>query len=88
MNTDLLSFLPGELKELILARGDAGYRADQIFDWLHAKGASSYEEMGNVPKKLRQALSEIYPVGALTVYRRLVSADGTIKYLCNAGMVR
>ena len=81
MNTDILSLTKEELKELLSAQGEPAYRADQLFQWLHVKRASSYDEMRNLPGRIRESLAAKYPLPVLTVYKRLVSSDGTIKYL-------
>ena len=65
------------LKEL----GQPAFRGKQVYTWLH-KGVSSYEQMSNLPKNLRDVLAERYPIYAPKVVRRQESKkDGTIKYL-------
>src|ERR687894_619935 len=44
------------LSERLGARGEPGFRARQVWDWV-ARGASSYEEMTNLPRDLREALA-------------------------------
>jgi len=69
--------LAGILKEL----GQPAFRAKQVYTWLH-KGVRSYDEMTNLPKGLRDVLSEKYPIHAPKVVRKQESKkDGTIKYL-------
>ena len=69
--------LAGILKEL----GQPAFRAKQVYTWLH-KGVRSYDEMTNLPKGLRDQLSENYPINAPKVVRKQESQkDGTIKYL-------
>ena len=61
--------------------GQPGFRAKQVFTWLH-KGARSYDEMTNLPKALRELLSRQYPICPPRVVRKQESQrDGTIKYL-------
>ena len=61
--------------------GQPGFRAKQVFTWLH-KGARSYDEMTNLPKALRELLSKQYPICPPRVVRKQESKrDGTIKYL-------
>ena len=61
--------------------GQPGFRAKQVFTWLH-KGARSYDEMTNLPKALRELLSKEYPICPPRVVRKQESQrDGTIKYL-------
>ena len=69
--------IAGILKEL----GQPAFRAKQVYTWLH-KGVRSYDEMTNLPKALRDRLSENYPINAPNVVRKQESKkDGTIKYL-------
>ena len=70
--------IEGALKEL----GQPAFRAKQIYEWLHKKLVSSYDEMQNLSKELRERLSTSYPITALTEVDSLHSEnDGTIKYL-------
>lgn len=65
------------LKEL----GQPAFRGKQVYTWLH-KGVRSYEEMSNLPKQLRDALAQQYPLYAPVAVRKQESQrDGTIKYL-------
>ena len=69
--------LTATLKEL----GQPAFRGKQVYTWLH-KGVRSYEEMSNLPKSLRDTLSEKYPICPPEVVRKQESKkDGTIKYL-------
>ncbi len=72
------------LPEMTLAlkeMGQPGFRAKQIYTWLH-KGVRSYDEMTNVSKELRQELARQYPFYPPEVVRKQESQrDGTIKYL-------
>ena len=84
--TDLLGLTPDELTVLLKELGEPGYRAKQIFGWLHRKLAISFDEMTNLPAPMRTRLSEICEIGGVNVQKRLVSSiDGTVKYLYGAG---
>lgn len=61
------------------------FRAGQVFGWLHQKGAGSFGEMTNLPRELRQLLSQRARITRLDVTRRQVSADGTRKLLLSTG---
>ena len=70
-----------EIGALLKEMGQPAFRAKQVFSWLH-KGVQSYEEMTNLPKALRDALAQQYPICAPKVVRKQESQrDGTIKYL-------
>ena len=78
---DIKAMLPDELAAELKALGEPAYRAKQIFQWL-ARGVSSFDEMTNLSKPLREKLRSAYEIPSLTMLRKLVSEqDGTIKYL-------
>ena len=78
---NLKSLNQQELAVIIKELGQPGFRAKQVFTWLH-KGVRSYDEMTNLPKNLRDMLAEKYPIHAPKVVRKQESKrDGTIKYL-------
>lgn len=70
-----------ELANILKELGQPAFRAKQVYTWLH-KGVRSYDEMTNLPKSLRDQLSENYPINSPKVVRKQESKkDGTIKYL-------
>ena len=70
-----------ELTAALKEMGLPGFRAKQVYTWLH-KGVRSYDEMTNLSKELRQTLAEKYPFCPPEVVRKQESKkDGTIKYL-------
>ncbi len=78
---DIASMDIDELKELLKSMNEPQYRAEQIFHWLQS-GISSFDEMTNVPKTLRQRLEEISYIATVKIVKRYVSKiDGTVKYL-------
>src|SRR5918998_3157924 len=68
------------LSERLGARGEPGFRARQVWEWA-ARGASSYEEMTNLPRDLRDALSGEVPYSTLRPVREALARDGTEKTL-------
>ena len=70
-----------ELTQAVLTLGEPKYRGKQLAEWLYLKRAASFEEMTNLPKGLREKLSEAYSVGRSGTIARQVSKDGTEKYL-------
>lgn len=58
------------------------FRAKQVWQWLHQKGVMSFDDMTNLSKELRTALSEQFEIYGCDVEKKSVSAqDGTVKYL-------
>ncbi|WP_330403383.1 23S rRNA (adenine(2503)-C(2))-methyltransferase RlmN [Herbinix hemicellulosilytica] len=79
---DIKSLYIDELTEEMKKLNQPAFRAKQLYDWMHCKLAASYDEMTNLPKDLRQLLSENYPLTVLKAVDSLVSEkDGTVKYL-------
>lgn len=82
MSKDIMSMTYGELAEVFSGRGLPGFRAKQVYQWLHCRLAASYDEMTDLPKALREQLAEEYPLNICTVAKKQVSAaDGTVKFL-------
>ena len=81
MRKHLKSMTVPELAQVLKDLGQPGFRAKQVFSWLH-KGARTYDDMTNLPQSLRQALTAEYPILAPVAVRKQESRkDGTIKYL-------
>ena len=79
---DIKSMSVHELKELAAAYGEKPFRAKQLYEWMHKKLASSYEEMTNLPKAFREKLERDLPYLCLEALEVQVSKlDGTSKYL-------
>jgi 23S rRNA (adenine2503-C2)-methyltransferase len=78
---EVLLDLPLErLRDIVAAQGLPSYRAGQIFDWLHVRNASCAAQMTDLPQALRAQLDEQYATWPMTLARRIVSGDGSIKY--------
>ncbi|GAB6181069.1 23S rRNA (adenine(2503)-C(2))-methyltransferase RlmN [Desulfotomaculum defluvii] len=71
-----------DMKKLLLDLGEKPFRADQICRWVFAQGVSSFDEMTNLSKELRNKLDQIATLSQTTILTRQVSMKGdTIKYL-------
>jgi len=57
---DILSMNLEELQSIYYPK----YRADQIFEWLHRHNATTFDEMNNLPKSLREELKEEYHIAS------------------------
>ncbi len=79
---DLRSFSLEELTEEFLALGEKKFRATQVFDWLHKRGATEFSQMTNLSAGLREKLADVYRIVSLREVTRLASAqDETVKFL-------
>ena len=79
--TDITTLDEAGLLGAIDALGAPAYRVRQIVRWLYSRGASSFDEMTDLPKELRATLSAAFTVGRPTLLGRQESRDGTRKYL-------
>ena len=59
----------------------AKMRADQLWRWIYHYGATDFDAMTNVSKDLRAALKSCFTLARPEIVERLVSVDGTRKYL-------
>jgi 23S rRNA (adenine2503-C2)-methyltransferase len=84
-NIDIKSLQLNELQENLRASGEPAYRAGQIADWLYKKRASSFAEMTDLPRNLRERLEQQFAFGQATVVRVLGSRDTTRKFLFRLG---
>jgi 23S rRNA (adenine2503-C2)-methyltransferase len=56
-------------------------RVGQLWSWIYARGARSFEDMSDVSKELRAALAAAYTLERPEIAAAQVSADGTRKWL-------
>jgi 23S rRNA (adenine2503-C2)-methyltransferase len=68
------------LESTLAERGEPAYRVRQVWRWT-AGGASSYDEMTDVPAALRRSLAEEVPFSTLAVETESRARDGTVKVL-------
>ena len=85
MSIDLYALDKVELGQLMEAWGQPRFRVEQVFRWLYEKGASSFDEMTDIPEDLRQELASKATLGTLSVTSEQVSQDGTRKRLYALG---
>lgn len=70
-----------ELKAWLREKDEKPFRAEQIQKWLFCQQVKSFDEMSNISPTLRTKLSEQFALRSLVEESRLVSVDGTVKWL-------
>ena len=70
-----------EIGDRFLSLGLQKFRSGQVWHWLYHKGATSFEEMTTLSKKVRVQLGKTFSIKRPTVSEKQTSADGTIKWL-------
>ena len=82
---DLLSLTPEELRETLAAhfraRGQPGYRAEQVERWIYEELARTFAEMTVLPVSEREALDLAFRLDEPEAATVQVSTDGTVKHL-------
>ena len=79
---DIRSLTFDELDDEFKRSGFKKYMSSQVFSWLHDKMITSFDEMTNVSKIIREELSESFIISSLSIEKKLVSSiDETVKYL-------
>jgi 23S rRNA (adenine2503-C2)-methyltransferase len=79
---DILKLSEKDLKDYFVLKKQPGFRAKQVYLWLHEKLVDSFDDMTNISKDMREMLKEDFYIEHLELVQRLVSKiDGTEKYL-------
>src|SRR5947209_5827439 len=79
MNThkkmDLLALTLPQLQQWLVERGEAAFRAKQIYNWLYQHLVTDFSAMSNLPQSLRTRLAEEAGIGRWIVRSELHSKD-------------
>jgi 23S rRNA (adenine2503-C2)-methyltransferase len=81
MKPSIYSLQLEELQNWLVEHGEKAFRAGQVYDWLYKKRASSFEDMSNLSKSLRDKLEQYFSITTLKTIIEQTSTDGTIKFL-------
>lgn len=78
---DLRTISHEELVALIKELGAPAFRAKQIEDWVWTHHITNFDQMTNVPKALRNELSQRCSLGGVQQIAKQQSSDGSRKFL-------
>ncbi len=70
-----------ELVSWFESRGLRSFRADQVMRWLYTRQAAAFDQMTDIGKDLRAALSESFEIRPIETIEVRTASDGTRKYL-------
>lgn len=82
---NLLGMPQAGLEAFVVGLGEKPYRARQLLQWLHQRGAADFAAMTDLSKTLRERLSDTAVIQLPTVISEKTSADGTVKWLFQSG---
>jgi 23S rRNA (adenine2503-C2)-methyltransferase len=76
---DIRQFSHKELLEVMAQLGEKSYRAEQVYQWIWNKSATSFDEMTNISKPFRSLLKKNFQFRPILPDFQQLSADGTLK---------
>nr|HID59868.1 23S rRNA (adenine(2503)-C(2))-methyltransferase RlmN [Desulfobacterales bacterium] len=78
---DIKSMTEADLSKWLGGFNVAPYRTGQIFRWIYHRHVTSFSQMTDLPKALREFLSEHMIITQVSIDRIQTSSDGSKKYL-------
>ena len=79
---DIKSMTLEEIKLFMEKINEKSFRSSQVFEWIHKKQISEFDEMTNISKILRKKLIDNAKLTDINIIEKYVSnKDNTIKYL-------
>jgi 23S rRNA (adenine2503-C2)-methyltransferase len=82
---NLLGLTCEQLEAYVQGLGEKAFRGRQLFKWVHQLGATEFQAMTSLAKGLREQLVGLAELRELPILRDHQSADGTRKWLLDAG---
>src|SRR5437588_4885665 len=82
---ELVGFTQDELREFMVGLGEKPYRARQVYDSIFRRRLTSFKDMTDLPKTLRQILEANSSVTRTEIRNVFVSSDGTERFLLTLG---
>ncbi len=79
MLPDLRAMTLDDAMAFAVTHGWPKFRGEQIWRWVHDKGARSFDEMTNLGREFRAELATLATIGGLTIGEVQTSKDGTRK---------
>jgi 23S rRNA (adenine2503-C2)-methyltransferase len=77
----LVGYTVEQISEALTDLVEPGFRAKQIYQWIHYHNVDSFQEMTNLPKHLRNSLANYFYLKTLKLVKTHIAMDGTEKYL-------
>lgn len=81
MKRDIRDLSFEEIKKVVLELGEPAHRSRQILLWLYDKNAVSFDEMTDLPGRVIEKLNNMFHACSIKVRKRLMSGDGTEKFV-------
>jgi 23S rRNA (adenine2503-C2)-methyltransferase len=78
---DIRSLVRDELVAQFQAWGESSYRVEQLLNWLYVRRVTGWDGMTNLPRSLRDKLSQEFSLRTLELVRKQGAGDTTQKFL-------
>ena len=82
---NLLGLPQAGLEAFFADLGEKPFRARQVMQWIHQRGAGEFAVMSDLSRELRVRLSQVAEVTLPRVIVEKTSVDGTVKWLFESG---
>ena len=79
--TDILALTLPQLQQWLVERGEAAFRAKQLYHWLYRQLVNDFSAMSNLPQTLRQKLIAEASIGPMVVRSEAHSKDDRTRKL-------
>jgi 23S rRNA (adenine2503-C2)-methyltransferase len=76
---DLRAMTLADAEAFAIAQGWPRFRGEQVWRWVHDRGARGFDDMTNLPRAVRDELAERARIGTLAIAEVQTSRDGTRK---------
>ncbi len=76
---DLRAMTLEDAEAFAVAQGWPRFRGEQVWRWVHDRGARGFDDMTNLPRAVRDELAERARIGTLAIAEVQTSRDGTRK---------
>jgi len=77
----LYNYTLNDLANKMVELGQKSFRATQIYGWLYQKRVKDIDLMSDVSASFRETLKKDYCINSLSIIKKQVSYDGTVKLL-------
>lgn len=81
MKSALQGLFLDELQALCKEAGQPAFRGRQLWQWLQVQGATDWEQMGNLPRALKETLAETHTPSPAKILQESGAPGGTRKWL-------
>lgn len=76
---NIKSLTKEELRDFFVEHNEKPFRANQVYEWLWRRQATSFDEMSNISTPIKDILKQHFDLNAVTIAEQQISSDKTIK---------